>query len=214
MGAVPHHPFFTLVIESLIPYDKNWGLPYITVMSSTGPLFLSVIWQHYKRGRGRGLSELSSAITTAAGTPGGANAQGRWDGTETGRVRVLMGDEYNQKPWSFFRWHGGSSWHGSDARFIFWMGRHWMLLTASGFLLAGIVGLGLWWAYGRVLLLGERRRRGGGAVGASFCGIFLAAKKGENTGACEKSTPGGWTDKISLFRARSADYELAERHEV
>jgi mannosyltransferase OCH1-like enzyme len=46
MGSVPHHPFFKLVQEKLKSYDRSWVLPYITVMASTGPLFLSVIWRH------------------------------------------------------------------------------------------------------------------------------------------------------------------------
>ena len=184
MGSIPHHPFFTLVIESLIPYNRDWKLPYITVMYSTGPLFLSVIWQEYKRGR---QSEVGSFI-------GPAGSSGRWNGMEETRVRVLMGDEYNKQPWAFFRWHGGSSWHGSDARLVFWMGRHWMLLTASGFLIAGVVGLGIWWIYGRVLLLGERRRKGGKSPWA---------------------TAAGWTQRIVLLRRGSGKgYELIARHEV
>ena len=184
MGSIPHHPFFTLVIESLIPYNRNWKLPYITVMYSTGPLFLSVIWQEYKRGR---QSEVGSIL-------GSAGSSGRWNGMEETRVRVLMGDEYNKQPWAFFRWHGGSSWHGSDARLVFWMGRHWLLLTASGFLIAGVVGLGIWWIYGRVLLLGERRRKGG---------------------KIPWTTAAGWTQRIVLLRRGSAKgYELVARHEV
>lgn len=134
MGAVPSHPFFLFVIESLKDYDTNWGLPYITVMSSTGPLFLSVIWKKYMAS--------------------GSNING-------GRLRILMPDEYNKQPWSFFSHHLGNSWHGKDARFIFWLGAHWMQLTVAGFLLAGVVALGMWWVWGRVLLLGQRRGIGG-----------------------------------------------------
>lgn len=182
MGSVPHHPFFQLVMESLIPYNRNWKLPYITVMYSTGPLFLSVIWQEYKRGRGS---------DSVLGTTNAANA-GRWDGSEAGRVRILMMDEYNKQPWAFFRWHGGSSWHGKDARLIFWMGRHWMLLTVSGFLVAGVVGLCLWWVYNRFILLGERRRKGGATRGAF-----------------------PWPKRLPLWRMTGAKaYELLERHEV
>lgn len=43
MGSIPHHPFFERVIQSLERYANNYGMPYITVMSSTGPLFLSII---------------------------------------------------------------------------------------------------------------------------------------------------------------------------
>lgn len=104
-----------------------------------------------------------------------------------------MGDEYNKQPWAFFRWHGGSSWHGKDARLVFWMGRHWMLLTVCGFLVAGVVGLCMWWIYGRILLMGERRRRGGKMF----------------------SSVNGWVQRIPLFRKPSSkEYELVDRHEV
>ena len=188
MGCVPHDAFFTRVIEYRIPYKRGGKLPYITVMYSTGPLFLSVIWQEYKRGRG--------ADSGVPGVLGNSAAQsGRWDGSDMGRVRVLMADEYNKQPWAFFRWHGGSSWHGKDARLVFWMGRHWMLLTFCGFMLAGVVGLAAWWVYSRFLVYGERRR--GGAVRS------------------RSRSPLPWTQRIPLLRTSSAKaYELVERHEV
>lgn len=37
------------------------------------------------------------------------------------RVRVLMPDEYNGYPWSFFTHNVGNSWHGADAQLIFWV---------------------------------------------------------------------------------------------
>lgn len=130
MGSVPQHPFFLRTIELLQTYDRSWLLPYITVMYSTGPLFLSVIWKEYMR-----------------------------DGpSESGRVRILMQDEYNKHSWSFFTHHTGNSWHGKDARLIFWMGQHWMFLTFLGFLTAAVVGFCLFWTYGRVVLLGSKYR--------------------------------------------------------
>lgn len=33
------------------------------------------------------------------------------------------------------------------------MGGHWLFLTVVGFILAGVVGFCLWWAYGRLLML-------------------------------------------------------------
>ncbi|KAF9884334.1 hypothetical protein FE257_001847 [Aspergillus nanangensis] len=130
MGSVPQHPFFLRVIEVLQSYDRSWLLPYITVMYSTGPLFLSVIWKEYMR-------EMPN---------------------ESGRVRILMPDEYNKFSWSFFTHHVGNSWHGKDARLIFWMGQHWMLLTVLGFILAGAVGYCLWWSYGRLSLWSSKHR--------------------------------------------------------
>lgn len=98
MGAVPHHPFFRRVIEELEHFDRSWILPYITVMASTGPLFLSIIWRHY--------------------TDDGFNVG---DGSDGGRIRIIFPPEYNSNPWSFFTHHLGNSWHGYDVQLIFWV---------------------------------------------------------------------------------------------
>ena len=94
-------------------------MPYITVMYSTGPLFLSVIWKEYLQEE---------------------------HGSEE-RVRILMPDEYSNHAWSFFNISKGNSWHKDDAKAIFWMGRHWLLLTTCGFAVAGVVGFMLWWLW-------------------------------------------------------------------
>lgn len=146
MGSVPQHPFFLKVIRSLQQYDRHWGLPYITVMYSTGPLFLSVIWKEYMKD-----------------SP-----------SETNRVRILMPDEYKNNAWSFFTHHTGNSWHRNDARLIFWvstiyriklnllltskMGQHWQLLTLCGFLFAAATVVCLFWTYTQIMgLKGEYR---------------------------------------------------------
>lgn len=98
MGAVPGHPFFRRVIDELQNYDRSWVLSYITVMASTGPLFLSIIWRHYS-------SE-------------GWNAG---DGEDGGRVRILFPEEYQNFSWSFFTHHLGNSWHAADVKLIFWV---------------------------------------------------------------------------------------------
>jgi hypothetical protein len=149
MGSVPHHPFFLKVIDSLPRYDRSWVLPYITVMGSTGPLFLSIIWRHYNSG------------STLA---------------EKDRIRVLFPDEYSKHSWSFFTHHMGSSWHQKDVQIIMWvgsrpilnalsnmsrcimtdkfvqMGQHWLFLTLIGFITGLSVIICLWWVYGRLLL--------------------------------------------------------------
>ncbi|KAI8940789.1 hypothetical protein NX059_002053 [Plenodomus lindquistii] len=114
MGAVPRHPFFLKAIDSLTDYNRRWPLPYITVMASTGPLFLSIIWRHY-------------------------NNAGPLD---EDRVRILFPDEYNNHPWSFFTHHLGNSWHKTDVKIIFWMAKHWMFVTLVGFVIGfSILGL-------------------------------------------------------------------------
>ncbi|KAK5133169.1 hypothetical protein LTR08_008105 [Meristemomyces frigidus] len=131
MGAVPGHPFFVAVTKQLERYDRSWILPYITVMGSTGPLFLSVMWRHW----------------TASG-------QNVGDGSDGGRIRIIFPDEYNGNPWSFFTHHLGNSWHGADVQFIFWLSRNWLLVTLLGFAIAISLLLTGWFAYRRYFVRG------------------------------------------------------------
>jgi len=101
MGSVPAHPFFLHVIDALPAYARSWYSPYITIMSSTGPLFLSLIWRRYSTG-----------------------AHGDHD-----RVRILFPDEYMSYSWSFFSHHSGNSWHMWDANAIFWVSPPLSLLS-------------------------------------------------------------------------------------
>jgi len=145
MAAIPQHPFFLRVIESLQGANRKWVLPYITIMASTGPLFLSVMWKKW-------MGEHSNLDPD------------EW----VGRVRVLMPDEYNRHAWSFFQTYKGSSWHGKDAKLIFWMGKNWILLTAGGFMLAGLLGFIVWWGYNRLVVIGARKRTGGSPRSSVF----------------------------------------------
>ena len=121
MGSVPNHPFWLMVTESLQNYAKNWGLPYVTVMYSTGPLFLSVMWKNWiSSGRNLG------------------------DGANGGRVRVIRQAEFNKHPWSFFNTFGGSSWHRQDAVLFLWVQENWLMLTAAALMVAGLVAIGAW----------------------------------------------------------------------
>ncbi|KAG4436121.1 hypothetical protein IFR05_008400 [Cadophora sp. M221] len=137
MGSVPQHPFFLRTIESLASYNRNWFMPYITVMYSTGPLFLSVLWVEYMR-EDRPASE---------------------------HVRILMPEEYKGFAWSFFNISKGNSWHGKDAQTIFWMGKHWLLLTVTGFAIAGVVGALLWWVWNVWIVKGKRTSGGRSRLG-------------------------------------------------
>ncbi|CAI4060040.1 hypothetical protein SUVZ_04G3720 [Saccharomyces uvarum] len=107
MGSVPGHPFFLKVIESLKHYDKNWYVPYMTIMGSTGPLFISVIWKQYKR------------WSNAAGD----NA-----------VRILQPADYKMHANSFFAIAKGSSWHTGDANFMKILENHILSCVVTGFI--------------------------------------------------------------------------------
>lgn len=96
MGAVPNHPFFLKAVSMLERYHRNWLVPYITIMFSTGPLFLSVVWKQYIR----------------------------WGNPPSGIVRILMTDDYKGHENSFFNITKGSSWHNDDAQILLLMSRH------------------------------------------------------------------------------------------
>ncbi|RYO14569.1 hypothetical protein AA0113_g12242 [Alternaria arborescens] len=98
MSATPRHPFFLKAIGSLTDYNRCWPLPYTTVMASTEPLFLSIVWRH-------------------------CNNAGPVDGD---RVRILFPEEYNHA-WSFFTHHLGNSWHRTGVKVMFWLTKHWLL---------------------------------------------------------------------------------------
>lgn len=198
MGATPRHPFFLRVIESLQGGNRKWVLPYITIMASTGPLFLSVVWKKWMgehadlQAQSQNLQDSASTILT------------EWKG----RVRVLMPDEYKGHTWSFFEIYKGDSWHGRDAQLIFWMGKNWMLLTAAGTVIVLSVGLGLWWVYGRILLMGQKRR--GFTIVAPNGSPKLVPRNSVKTSP--KKGPSLW--KSWATGSGKARYELVEYHDA
>lgn len=104
MGSVPRHPFFMKVIDNLERYNRNWIVSYITIMYSTGPLMLSVLWKKYKR----------------------------WGVPQGSEVRIVVPPDSRKHMVKFFTQVHGSSWHLGDAEFILQMGKHWFLFTLLG----------------------------------------------------------------------------------
>lgn len=119
MGSVPGHPFFLKVIDNLQKYKRNWLVPYITIMFSTGPLFVSVMLVQYKRKVA----------------------------TDMSQVRVLLSGDYKANPASFFSIAPGSSWHLDDAKFIKSLANHIGLAVFCGFALAALVFTLEWYLY-------------------------------------------------------------------
>lgn len=201
MGAIPQHPFFLRVTESLQGADRKWVLPYITIMASTGPLFLSVMWKKW-------MGEHANEQAQSQNRADGAGPAADW----TGRVRVLMPDQYGKHMYSFFEEYQGDSWHGRDAKLIFWMGENWMLLTAVGTVLVLSIGLALWWVYGRLILLGQKRR-GYTIIGPTGSPKPVATRS-------PRSSPRSSPRKSASFwkkwgsRAKRERYELVEQHDA
>jgi mannosyltransferase OCH1-like enzyme len=162
MGAVPRHPFFLKAIDSLTDYNRRWPLPYITVMASTGPLFLSLVWRHYNN----------------AGPVG------------DDRLRILFPEEYNNHSWSFFTHHVGNSWHRTDVKVIFWLAKHWVLVTILGFAI-GFTVLGMLYKF--FVLNKNNRSSGPGSPKLRFL-----------------------NQRVPFYRriSQKRSFELDDRHEV
>ncbi|KAM6495793.1 glycosyltransferase family 32 protein [Amanita muscaria] len=101
MFTEKHHPFLEKTIHNLIAFDYNWILNYPTVMFSTGPMFLSMVYGLY----------VSKHRATA-------------DADIRVLPKALYGKNINtgEAPYSFFAHYYGSSWHADDAAFIGFLG--------------------------------------------------------------------------------------------
>ncbi|KAF4635813.1 hypothetical protein G7Y89_g2290 [Cudoniella acicularis] len=123
LGSKPGHPYYRLVIQNLKAYNRNWLVPYITVMYTTGPLFLSALWIQYLKMR---------------------------SGLDENRIMLLFPDVKEGDSYGFFNNVQGGSWHGPDFEMIQWMGRHWFVVTVLGFVI-GFSITGLCWVVFRRL---------------------------------------------------------------
>ena len=92
-------------------------------MYSTGPLFLSVMWEEY--------------IATQAAQP------------KEERVWVLSRETHYEDTYGFFYHHEGGSWHGRDMAVIFWVGQHWLVVTVLGLWVGIGICLAVWWCVRR-----------------------------------------------------------------
>ena len=170
MGCVPQHPYFVMLIASLESYNHNWIMPYLTIMNSAGPHFVSMVWESYLRhqsqnevhkvkrvsdisDRSKPLAAITADITPLPFAP-----------TDPAEVRILGQDEYVGHAWSFFTKTEGGTWHqwSWDTVVFKWVGNH--ILVFVGMVFCGLVGVvaGAWVAFARGI---EWMRRGAGTGG-------------------------------------------------
>ena len=116
MGTTRNHPYFQLLLDRLQAYDYNWVLPYMTIMNSAGPHFVSMVWEEY--------------IHTAR---------------PRAEVRVLKQDEYSGHEWSFFTKEQGGTWNHWDTRLFKWAGYHVLLFAVICFVALCSAISCLWW---------------------------------------------------------------------
>lgn len=108
MASAPGHPFFSYIMHSLKKYNRNWFSSYLTVMYSTGPLFVSVLLQKYNWMRRAPIS-----------SP---------DDTSLYMMKAAKDSIY--QPLSDFIYHtSGSSWHKNDAWLFLFINDHQRLAS-------------------------------------------------------------------------------------
>lgn len=138
MGSIPNHPFFQLVINKLNHYNKNWYTAYFTIMASTGPVFISIVWKQYKR-----WCKIRYYLNDLL-IP---NGYGPKYVTSIDSVRVLEPWDYKDTPNAFFSISKGSSWHLDDATFIKSFLTHILSCVVAGFILGFCILYGEYCCY-------------------------------------------------------------------
>jgi mannosyltransferase OCH1-like enzyme len=117
MGSVPGHPFWAdAVLPSLPSHAYRFPLPYVTVMASTGPLFLSALWKRW----------IDSPRNV-----------------DSGRIRVVHREEFSGAD-GIFKIFAGSSWHGGDVRVLRWVLAHAVFVGFVTALAVVVVGYWTW----------------------------------------------------------------------
>lgn len=120
LGGRPGHPFWTLLTESLIPYNYNYLFPYITISYASGQWFETAIWQNYHKA----LPKVNKGI-----------------GHDERLIRIMMDDRPGTEPWIYFTQERGGSWVNWDNMMFLWIGDHLVFLAVS---IGVCAGGGVW----------------------------------------------------------------------
>jgi mannosyltransferase OCH1-like enzyme len=106
--ARKHSEFMESVIHSLNQYNRRYGFDYLTVMMSTGPLFLTHVLNHEPDKIKKQVGILSPDIYSP---------------------------EKGYTPIPIFRHTQGNSWHGNDIKIIFWVQRNLIYFSLLAFVI-------------------------------------------------------------------------------
>eukprot|EP00741_Cyanophora_paradoxa_P023419 tig00021582_g22623.t1 len=113
----PGHPFFEQAVEGLRGAAGSYGAPYLTVLFSTGTVFLSRQLAKYMRSRGGPEAARFAWDRIHAQWPGRTAPEDA--------VLVLSHEPYIGGGNTAFVSHvGGSSWHEADAAAVKWVAGH------------------------------------------------------------------------------------------
>ena len=114
LASSPHHPFWTRITQSLIPWDYNWFFPYVTISYASGQWFVSGIWQEYH-----------SLLPPVSKNPE----------IEHRQYRLMMDDRDGADLSTYFTQERGGTWINWDNYLFLVIGDHlflfFMILTAG-----------------------------------------------------------------------------------
>ena len=116
MGGRKNAPYFQLLIARLKAYDYNFILPYMTIMNSAGPHFVSLVWSEY------------------------LGTEPRQE-----EVRILRQQEYAGNSWSFFTKQPGGTWNYWDTLMFRWIGDHILFFSVMCFAGICVATGVIWW---------------------------------------------------------------------
>ncbi|MEW5300215.1 MAG: hypothetical protein WDW36_003161 [Sanguina aurantia] len=129
--SAPGDRFAHALITGLPTWSHWFAIKYLTVMFSTGPMYVSIQYSLF--------SKYASVALLPPALYGKYKAGGRRSG-------VLSSSEAEANP-SYFGHLHGSSWHEKDAGLIFWLDKHGLSLLAV--VVSGVAVAGLYLAYKR-----------------------------------------------------------------
>lgn len=126
MGTIPNHPLFVEFTENLEKFSKIniFNIPYVTIMFTTGPMFVSVVYQRW--------------ISKGWSYWLGLNKK-KLEIIDNYRPRVMQPYQYKNSIGSFFSIAEGSSWHTDDSNIMFVLGAHITACVVGGFILFFVI---------------------------------------------------------------------------
>ena len=119
LASRPNHPFWTLLTQSLIPYNYHYFFPYATISYASGQWFETAIWEKYH-----------AMLPAPEENPS----------IEHRVYRLMMDDREGADKWLYFTQERGGSWNHWDNYLFMMIGDHLILFLLFIFSLIGAAG--------------------------------------------------------------------------
>ncbi|KAH8881301.1 hypothetical protein GQ53DRAFT_735511 [Thozetella sp. PMI_491] len=119
LAARPHHPYYALMTQQLIPYNYHYILPYPTIHYASGQWYETAIWEMYHSMLPR--PEENPAI-------------------EHRLYRLIMDNRDTADPWIYFTQERGGTWNHWDNLVFMFIGDHLFLFLLTIFSIIGAAG--------------------------------------------------------------------------